>query len=89
MQIGTDISAQPIGPIFNSQAVFFGCLTLEDGTDRMTLEDGTDRDCLTPKDGTDRPSRNVRNYQHTCVTSQKGEDPKYSATEASVISRYH
>jgi hypothetical protein len=31
----TDVSGQPICPIFKGQAVQEGCFTLEDGTDKL------------------------------------------------------
>jgi hypothetical protein len=39
--IVTDVSGQPIGPIFKSQAVqYLDCLILEDGTDRLSRNVG-------------------------------------------------
>jgi hypothetical protein len=37
----TDVAGQHNGPIFKGQAVQEGCLTLEDGTDRLYWNVGT------------------------------------------------
>jgi len=38
--LNAGVSGQPIGPIFNCQAVFLHCLTLEDGNDKMSRNVG-------------------------------------------------
>ena len=41
-QFRTDVSGQPIGPIFKGQAVQDNYLTLEDGTDRFSRNVGAE-----------------------------------------------
>jgi hypothetical protein len=38
----TDVSGQPVGPIFKGQTVFLYCLALEDGTNKMFRNVGTE-----------------------------------------------
>jgi len=40
MVVFTDVSAQPIGPIFKGQAVKESCMTLKDGTDVVSRNVG-------------------------------------------------
>jgi hypothetical protein len=56
----TDVSGQPIDPIFKAQAVFLDCLNVEDETDWLSRNVSKYlRKCSTLQDGTDSLFRNV------------------------------